>query len=98
MQVALGSMQLLYANHFNLVLKLTAVPPPPKPLVDGKWLETEPDPVTGKRRRLGWVYADKGWTTFESSVWYRRPASNPARSARVCLTRARAPAATATST
>lgn len=68
MRVALGNMQLLYANHFILVLKLTVVPPPPSPLIDGKWLETDPDPVTGKKRRLGWVYADKGWTTFEESV------------------------------
>ena len=64
MAVALGSMQLLYAHHYNLVLKLTAVPPAPKPLVDGKWLETDHDPATGKTRRLGWAYADKGWTTF----------------------------------
>ena len=54
MKLALGNMQLFYGHAYTMVLKSTALPPPPEPLAAGKWYRSTPDPATGATQELGW--------------------------------------------
>lgn len=63
--LALYSMQLVYGHDLIFVWKLLAMPPCPQVLDEERRFEAE---VHGARRRLAWLYRDRGWPSFESAT------------------------------
>jgi hypothetical protein len=68
---ALHHMQLLYGHSHVVVLKLTVVPDCTQPLDEDRRYAAV---VQGKSKQLGWLYNDKGWPFFESSLCNANPA------------------------